>query len=187
MNEPTGSSGPHSYPSVDYRSNGIYAVTGAGRGSPIGTLVHTTDGVNSLSWLTGGSAKAGRPASCDTLIARDGSRTYICPPGRYPYHAGTAEIYLDRRYSGNEVSKLLFAPELEARANETVTYAQIDSLAEAIVKEAAKWGWRFPFIIFGHGGEATPPGRRSDPRHFDWGSLMGRLYVRTLAAGIEGL
>jgi len=175
------------YPVVDYRRNTVYAVTGPGRPGPVGTLVHTTDGIDSLSWLTGGSAAEGAPAGADCLITREGKRYELCPPGRYPYHAGKSEVFLSRWYRGNDVSKLLLGPEVEALASQDVLWVQIDSLAEYVVEKALLYGWRWPFVIFGHGGEATPAGRRSDPRHFDWGALMGRLYLRSKLAGIAGM
>lgn len=85
------------------------------------------------------------------------------------------------------MSELLLGYELEATWAQDVTYEQYDSLAEQIVLDALHYGWRWPFILIGHYGVAIPAGRRSDPWLFDWGSLMGRLYVRAAAASVGGL
>lgn len=85
------------------------------------------------------------------------------------------------------MSQLLQGVELECLDTETPTYAQIDSLAQLVVYLAGQYGWRWPFLIYGHYAVARPLGRRSDPVNFDWGGLMGRLYVRSLDAGIAGL
>lgn len=178
---------PH-YGTIDVSSTTDPIVTDYRRISSIGTCIHTTSGANSLDWLSGGSAKAGNPASADYLIGRIGERYKICPEGRYPYHAGESVLaYNNRVYRGNEVSQLLMGVELECRDFEYVTWQQIDSLAELIVSDPLARGWRWPYYLVGHYEVARPIGRRSDPQGLDWGALMGRLYVRAQAAGIGGL
>jgi hypothetical protein len=76
---------------------------------------------------------------------------------------------------------------LEYRAGESPTWQQYDSLAEQIVVWAERWSWRWPYVQYGHYGIASPIGRKSDPYLFDWGSYMGRLYVRSAGANIAGL
>jgi hypothetical protein len=100
---------------------------------------------------------------------------------------GKSEVWLDRWYRGDAASEILVGWELECLDTQAPTWQQIDSLAEGIVALTPAYGWRWPFVLFGHGGEAIPVGRRSDPRHLDWGALMGRLYVRSLAAGVPGM
>lgn len=162
--------------------------TGPRRFSPVGTLVHTTAGIDSLYWLTVGAAKSGQPASCDWLIARDGTRTRICPAGRYPYHAGQAELsYNDRLYRGPEISQLLMGVELENLDSTLCTWAQLDSLAQLVVDQGLVYGWRWPYYVLGHYEVARPLGRRSDPQGFLWGDFMGRLFARAQASGVQGL
>lgn len=161
---------------------------GVGRPCVIGALIHTTNGADSLHWLITGSADAGRPASADYLISRDGTRHRICPRGYFPYHAGVSQLaYNGFVYRGDEVSRLLLGIELESRENELVTWPQIDSLAELVVSDPLAQGWRWPYYVRGHYDVARPLGRRSDPLGFDWGALAGRLYVRARASGVGGL
>ena len=161
---------------------------GFGRSRTVGALIHSTDGINSLDWLRGGSARAGKPASADYLIARDGTQHSICPVGRYPYHAGKGRlIYNNVLYQGDEVSQLLIGIELENMPNTLCTYEQHDSLGELVVRLGLTWGWRWPYYLLGHYETALPVGRRSDPLGFDWGSFMGRLYVRARALSVPGL
>jgi N-acetyl-anhydromuramyl-L-alanine amidase AmpD len=160
----------------------------------IGVLVHTTSGKDSLAYLLGGSVADGRFASCDCLISRDGGRHTITPPGRVPYHAGascfTPISYIGDNnclYKDDEVSQVLIGIELECLESERPTYAQYDSLAEYIVRRGVDFRWRWPYTIYGHYAVARPPGRRADPVAFDWGALMGRLYVYARQAKIGGL
>ena len=161
---------------------------GTGRPRVIGTLVHTTGGSGSLAWLISGAAAAGRPASADFLIDRDGTQHRLCPEGHYPYHAGVSRlIYNNALYLGDVVSALLLGVELENRDSEYCTYKQLDSLASLIVEKGLVFGWRWPYYVLGHYEVATPAGRRSDPLGFLWGDFMGRLYVRARHTGVAGL
>lgn len=87
----------------------------------------------------------------------------------------------------NNANEALLGIELEYRSLEAPTFEQVDSLAEQLVNYALQWAWRWPYVLYGHYGIAVPIGRRSDPFLLDWGSLMGRLYERSRAAGIGGL
>lgn len=155
---------------------------------PVGVLVHTTAGSNSLDWLLGGSYVAGAPASADYLIDRDGTRHKLCPAGRRPYHAGKSwcRIY-GTELQNDLVSASLLGVELEQIGFQDVTYAQIDSLAELIVLHGIGSLWRWPYLLLGHYDVAIPQGRRSDPQNFDWGSFMGRLYHWSYAYEVPGL
>lgn len=154
---------------------------------PTGCLVHTTSGDNSRQWLQGGSCAAGSPAGADYLIERNGQRYRLQPDGRYAYHAGKSQVHLERLYVNDEVSQVLLGIELECLDIQWPTYMQYDSLAELIIGRAPVYGWRWPFIIYGHYAVARPQGRRSDPVNFDWGALQGRLYLRAKMAGIPGM
>jgi N-acetyl-anhydromuramyl-L-alanine amidase AmpD len=154
---------------------------------PYGTLVHTTSGKDSLRWLTGRSADAGSPASSDALISRTGTQFLITPEGRYAYHAGKSRVTIDREYRDDDTSQRLLGVELECQDTERPTFEQYDSLADLIVFYAHRWAWRWPFIIYGHYAVAIPLGRRSDPVNFDWGTLQGRLFVRSWQTHLPGL
>jgi N-acetyl-anhydromuramyl-L-alanine amidase AmpD len=178
----------HRYPYSDISRRASLSVSHIRRASPIGALIHSTDGVNSADWLVGGSAVAGKPASANYLIGRKGQRTKLCADERFPYHAGNSRWYYNGVWrADDEVSELLLGYELECSWAESIIYEQYDSLAEQVIVDALRYGWRWPFVILGHYGVAIPAGRRSDPWLFDWGGFMGRLYVRAVAAGIGGL
>lgn len=169
-------------------SNNTNVCTSHSRAYPAsGCLIHTSSGTDSREWLTGGSCRAGRPASANYLIGRQGVRYKIQPDDRYPYHAGISTYTLDRTYRNNEVSERLIGIELECLDTEQVTFEQYDSLAELIVAIAPFWGWRWPLIILGHYAVAIPRGRRADPVSFDWGWLYGRLHVRLLENPLPGM
>jgi len=156
--------------------------------APSGTLVHSSDGRDSLEWLLYKSAAAGHPASADYLIERNGTRHKIAPTGIRPYHAGVSTAYINgRRFTGDNVSAVLVGVELEQYGEEQITYEQFDSLAELIVHLSDVFGWRWPYTILGHYEVARPLGRRSDPVNFPWGDFMGRLYFHAKAAGVAGL
>jgi N-acetyl-anhydromuramyl-L-alanine amidase AmpD len=162
-------------------------VCGVRHYSPRGSCIHTTSGTSSQEWLQGGSARAGSPASATALIDRDGTQHTLVDELHYAYHAGVSLLQLDRPYAGVEINQILLGFELECLDNQNPTFQQYDSLADLICYYAARYGWRWPFLIYGHYGIARPLGRRSDPVNFDWGELMGRLYVRALDAHIPGL
>lgn len=173
---------------IDISGTTSTGVNGDRRLSAIGTCVHTTSGVDSRNWLTGGSKQSGNPASADYLIARSGITYKITPEGRYAYHAGASRLdYAGHIFSGNEVSQLLIGVELECLDNQLVTFEQIDALASLIVHLSVSFAWRWPYYIVGHYEVARPVGRRSDPQGLDWGALMGRLYVRSVDAHVGGL
>lgn len=155
---------------------------------PDGLLFHTTDGKDSLDWLQRGSARAGRPASSDYLIAHDGTQYQIAPYGFAAYHAGDSAAPINGSWwQDDELSRRLIGIELEQKMPSWCTYAQLDSLAELAVYLAWVYDWRWPFVILRHGDVAVPPGRRLDPQGFEWGTFFGRLYAASLTAHIPGL
>jgi N-acetyl-anhydromuramyl-L-alanine amidase AmpD len=175
------------YERTDHSNTSDSRVSGSRTIGPAGCLIHTTSATSSIEWLTGGSARNGRPAGADSLIDRNGHQHILTQPGRYAYHAGVSSVTLDREYRGDEVSQMLLGIELECLNSEAPTWEQYDSLADLICYYALHFGWSWPYIYYGHYGVAVPMGRRSDPVHFDWAALMGRLYVRTKQARIPGL
>ncbi len=175
------------YVRTDYSANCALSVSHPRSSNPAGCLIHTTSGTDSLSWLAGGSADAGTPAGADALIRRNGDQFILTKPDRFAYHAGNSYVYLNGDNFGDEVSELLIGIELECLVDQAPTYEQYDSLGELVVLYSHLWGWRWPFIIYGHYAVARPLGRRSDPVNFDWGSFMGRLYVHSVAGKVPGL
>jgi N-acetyl-anhydromuramyl-L-alanine amidase AmpD len=176
-----------SYVRTDHSRDCDPRVHGTRTINPSGCLIHSTMGVNSLSWLLGGSADAGSPASADALIDRNGTQHILTRANWYAYHAGNSYLYHAGAYFGNDVSQVLLGIELECTADQTPTFEQYDSLANLIVQYAHVWDWRWPFVILGHYAVARPLGRRSDPTNFDWGSFMGRLYYWSLEGDVGGL
>ncbi len=139
--------------------------------SPIGFLLHTTDGRNSLAWLQGASAAAGKPASADFLITRLGKILRLVPRGAHSYHAGVCR-WGGRIDGANEVSRLFVGIEVENAdsAGEEPTEMQHRAVAALLLAAASKYGWS-PLRGFGHYGLAYPMGRRSDPHAWDWGYM----------------
>jgi len=175
-----------------YSSHNVWATSSPGvsnhrRNRPIGALIHSTSGVDSLAWLQGGSEQAGTPASSDALIKSTGERYIITAPDRFAYHAGQSDLNRGVVLKGDQVSALLYGIELEYLDTSTPSWQQYDSLAELIVEKGQLYLWRWPYVLYGHYGVARPLGRRSDPVSFDWGALMGYLFVRARDAGVSGL
>lgn len=140
--------------------------------SRLGIMLHTTDGTNSLSWLQGGSARAGKPASADVLVDRMGNIKLLIPPGHYAYHAGRCwwQGSIDE---SDEVSRRFIGVEIEnADSRGSVpTYLQHRAVAGLCLVCAA--GSLSPKLsVIGHYGVAYPMGRRSDPRGWDWGYMF---------------
>lgn len=156
--------------------------------NPVGTLAHTTEGRNALYTLQSGNALSGHPASADYYIERSGQRYSLMPPGMAAYHAGVSWANVQGRvFQGDALSAILIGVELERAGDDVVTYAQLDSYAELLTILSVEYSWRWPYTILGHYEVARPLGRRSDPVNFAWGDFMGRVYARSLAAGVPGL
>jgi len=176
------------YGQSDVSPNTLGSVTFPRGIVPSGTLIHSSSGLSSLSWLQGGSANAGKPAGADYLIARNGSRYKITGEGLAAYHAGASIAYINgRRFTNDMVSAALIGVELEQYQEQQITYEQFDSLAELIVQLSDVFSWRWPYTILGHYEVARPIGRRSDPVNFPWGDFVGRLYSHAKGAGVPGL
>lgn len=183
----TGIESLHHYDRIDYSASADTRVSGTRTISPIGAIIHSTGGTDSTQWLRGSSADAGTPASANCLIDKRGRQVTLCPNDRFPYHAGRSRLRLDRLYTGDEISQLLIGIELEYTDDECPTWEQYDSCADVILWYGRRYMWRWPFVLYGHYGVAVPLGRRSDPVRFDWGALMGCLYLRSSAMRLPGL
>lgn len=181
-------SGLPNYSTADWSGVNDARNTSARSINPFGSLIHTTSGANSLSWLLSGAAASGNPASANYLVERSGKQNRLCDHTRYPYHAGQSRlIYNSLLYQGDEISERLIGIELECLDSQNCTLYQLDSCAGIIVQEGLHWGWRWPYYVLGHYEIARPLGRRSDPQGFAWGDFMGFLYARALAANVPGL
>lgn len=177
----------HKYSALDVRRSVSSSVVGDRWHKPVGTCIHHTDGVNSLSWLSGGSAIAGTPSSADVLIGRRGERYLLTDSGSYAFGVGQVSSTIKKLFSPGNPNEYLMSIELEYKALDSPTYAQYDSAAEQVINWAIKYAWQWPYVIYGHYGIANPVGRKSDPYNFDWGTFMGRLYYHSLDAKIAGL
>lgn len=146
---------------------------------PIGALLHTTDGTNSLDWLLGGSLRAGSAASCDFLIKRDGTIYQLTRLGSGSYHAGRC-WWQGAPDNSDAASRALIGIELENhdRVNEICTVAQHEALAVLLLRLAHYFNWS-PINVWGHYELARPMGRRSDPQGLDWGLLFWMMRFTT--------
>jgi N-acetyl-anhydromuramyl-L-alanine amidase AmpD len=138
----------------------------------LGVLLHTTDGRNSLAWLQGASAVAGKPASADYLITRSGHIYKLMPKGHYAWHAGVTNLsgkvdtadYVSRSFIGIEVENADSAGQLPTRSQHEATAGLL--LLLATVYDFS------PLHVYGHYALAFPMGRRSDPHAWDWGLMF---------------
>lgn len=139
---------------------------------PIGALLHTTDGVNSQSYLQGGILADGRVASADYLIGRDGTTIRLVPEGAMSYHAG-ATCWAQIRGTDADPNRDLVGIELENfdRKGEIPTTRQHMALAGLLLVLADKYKWS-PLYVWTHGGIAVPMGRRTDPRALNLGYVF---------------
>lgn len=153
---------------IDVSLDTSLAVGGNRRLRRQGIVIHTTEGINSLAWLQGGSASAGRPASADFLITRKGVIYQLTAPGRYAYHSGQARwaFYQER---DRTINQGFYGIELEnSRANEQkVTNPQYISLAFIVRVLCSVYPIDVRNIV-GHHQVALPVGRKQDPSGFVW-------------------
>jgi len=136
-----------------------------------GIVIHTSEGINSLNWLQGGSALHGRPASADYLISRKGDIMQIIPPGYYAYHTGQARHGLYQE-PDRTINQGYYGIELEnyAKDGQRVTDLQYISLAY-LVRILVSYIRIDLRNIIGHYQVALPQGRKQDPSGFDWSTL----------------
>jgi N-acetyl-anhydromuramyl-L-alanine amidase AmpD len=183
-----GSDANRPYPYFDDSGRADARLSFASNVRPIGTLVHTSSGFDSLDYLLGGCIKEGRIASADFLIDHDGTQHRLCPPGRRPYHAGASIYEINGAImSGDQISASLLGVELEQNGRDLCTWQQHDSLAQLVVDIGILNGWRWPYFNVGHYEVAVPIGRRSDPLGFNWGWFAGYLLTRARAEEVPGL
>lgn len=136
-------------------------------------VLHTTMGYNSLKWLQGGSADAGRPASSDFLIDRVGNIYQITKPGWYSFHSGTARwrFIQDPGYNLNQ-SAVGIEIEAAEHKGQKITDLQYIALA-ALVKKLVEYHDIMIDAVVTHAQVALPPGRKQDPKYFD-GYVMAK-------------
>lgn len=143
-----------------------------------GILLHSTEGVNSLAWLQGGSADAGTPASADFLLPRNGDCLQLTRPGMYAFHAGAAMWHGLTNLHGL-LNEILIGIEVESNGKDSPRYTdpQIITLA-ALVKRLVLEHFLSVTNIDRHGDIAVPPGRRSDPVGFPLAVWSKELLTR---------
>jgi N-acetyl-anhydromuramyl-L-alanine amidase AmpD len=137
----------------------------------MGIVMHSTDGVDSVGWLTGRSADAGTPASADFLIRRNGDILRLVGFGYYAFHAGKCQY---GQYRDWEINQRFFGIELENADSkgESPTQAQYDALGALVTELIKQKELPVPYVVLGHGEIAEPAGRRNDPRRFDWNRII---------------
>lgn len=180
-------SGLSNYPVIDISRTTLRDAIGTRRTNPVGTCVHHTGGTDSRAILTGHHGAGEEPVSSDCLITKNGTRYELVPEGYYAYGVGLVAPTLKQQTADSNENEVLLSAELEYKVLEFPTYQQYDSLAEQVTIWALRWGWRWPYVLYGHYGIAYPPGRKYDPYLFDWGAFMGRLLVWSQQANIGGL
>lgn len=150
-----------------------------------GIVIHTTEGTNSLSWLQGGSSIAGRPASSDFLIARNGDIYQITPPGMSSYHSGRARWNLYQEPDGS-INQGFYGIELENSLDlgEVVTDLQYISLAW-LSRSLVSMNHIPYFNITDHHMVALPFGRKKDPSGFDYWIFTRELLHPSPFSGID--
>lgn len=157
---------------------------------PMGAMIHTTDGVNSLEYLLFGSIRDQRYASADYLVSRKGAIHRLAPIGRGAYHAGVC-LWGDHIDRANATSMALVGIEVENADSkgQLPTVDQHRAVAGLVRELAHAYKWA-PLAVYGHYGLAYPMGRRSDPRGWDWGYmfwLMAHAPAITQLAGATHL
>jgi N-acetyl-anhydromuramyl-L-alanine amidase AmpD len=133
-----------------------------------GIVIHTTEGINSLGWLQGGSAVAGPPASSDFLVYRNGDIYQITPPGWFAYHSGRARWNLYQE-ADTTINQGFYGIELEQsqELGQKVTDAQYISLAW-LCRVLMTVNHMMFSDLTDHRSVALPAGRKSDPSGFDF-------------------
>lgn len=147
-----------------------------------GIMLHTTEGFQSLPWLQAGSAQAGRPASSDFLVDREGNIYQITRVGRYAFHSGKARWLWIQDPDGS-ISQSFVGIELEqyGASGQKVTDRQYIASA-ALVHRLAFYHGLDLRLLCGHYQAALPAGRKSDPSGFNWGVW----WLELLNPSIEG-
>lgn len=140
-----------------------------------GIVLHETIGINSLYWLQGGSALAGRPASADFLIDRKGDVFQLTQPGRFAFHTGVARWQLQQD-PDRSLSQSFIGIELENHPDngQKVTTEQYIACAWLIRRLISYHPIDIRNIV-GHYQVALPAGRKSDPLTLNWAMLTQEL------------
>lgn len=138
-------------------------------------VLHTTMGADSLPWLQGGSARAGRPASADFLIYRNGDVMQITRPGWYAYHSGNA-YWRGIQDPNGTLNQSAVGVEFECLEHfgERITDEQYIAGA-ALLRRLFTFHHIDPMAVTTHSIVALPPGRKVDPIYLDWFVMMREL------------
>lgn len=132
--------------------------------NPLGMVIHSTVGRDSLSYLQGGVLADGRVASTDQLIHKNGTIYNMIPPGMMAYHAGVA-IWnrvgdVNRNFIGVEIENM-------NDGNDPYTNEQYLSAAANYAYKSAVYKMNDLYVC-GHYECALPLGRKSDPFFWNW-------------------
>lgn len=165
------------YQYIDVSQRTALTVTSTRRYPRRGIVIHESIGTDSISWLQGGSARDGRPASADYLIRRDGDILQITRPGWYAYHTGVARWQLQQE-SDRSLNQSFIGIELENKPEdgERVTGPQYIACAALVARLIATYHIDMRNIV-GHYQIALPAGRKSDPVTFNWSMFTVELIM----------
>lgn len=145
-------------------------------------VLHTSMGVDSLSWLQGGSARQGRPASADFLIYRNGDIMQITRPGWHAFHTGQA-YWRGLQDPDKTLNQQAVGVELEAleQMGEIVTNEQYIACA-SLLRRLLLQHLIDADAITTHATIALPPGRKIDPMVFDAQVLFREMVYPSIQA-----
>jgi N-acetyl-anhydromuramyl-L-alanine amidase AmpD len=144
-------------------------------------VIHATadegDEAGAESWLCARDSQA----SAHLLIRRDGQVVRLVPDKSRAWHAGVSAFR-----GCSDVNDFSLGWELCNRndGREPFTDAQYEIVARIAAHYIAQ-GLGFPEFA-GHDEVALPPGRKTDPRGFDWTRFVKATLVRC-ASGVDGL
>jgi N-acetyl-anhydromuramyl-L-alanine amidase AmpD len=152
---------------IDASRQTIPQVGGPRRYDREAICIHTTMGRWSLPWVQGDSYRAGRPASCDYLIARNGNIYQVTRPGRYAYHTGLARW---GKYTNvnQAVHQVLIGIEYECLEQNGERITDQQYIAGAALHRALVGYHNIALgAITTHKDIALPRGRKKDPIFWD--------------------
>ena len=142
------------------------SVTGVRSTGRAGIVLHSTEGVDSLEWLQGGSARSGKPASADYLVTRAGDIYQITAHLHFAYHVGVG-TWRGIHNSFGRLNECLVGIELESIQDNHPRYTDEQIISSVLLVRALFAYHRLDVLgLVRHGDIALPPGRRSDPVAF---------------------
>lgn len=141
-----------------------------------GIVLHSTEGSDSLGWLQGQSAIAGKSASSDYLVDREGNIYQITPLLHYAYHVGVGSWRGINNLMGR-LNQMLVGIEMESRTSDHPRYTDVQLVSTAGLVRRLMLYHRLDVLgMVRHGDIALPPGRRSDPVAFPASTFTQELF-----------